>query len=179
METRQFSEKLNENLKDMVWSYNLDSKGEVVRFRNMETDSIDEEQFLESLEEEGSERTIKGEGDLFYKFVRKEGKIQLSLVRGDKRVGKKTEVEDQEALRLFRENKQGSKQGVLENLSSLFKIDGQKQSKELVPNNISIKVERIENIKSREGNTLDSVEIKGNNFTVELREDGGCSISFI
>lgn len=179
METEKLSEKLNENLKDMIWSYSLDSKGEVVRFRNMETDSVDEEQFLESLEEEGSERTIKGEGDLFYKFVRKDGKIQLNLFHGDKRVGEKTEIEDQEALRLFRENKQSSEHGVFENLFSLFKIGEQKQSKEIVPNNISIKFDRIENIKSREGNVLNSVEIKGNNFTIELREDGGCSISFI
>lgn len=169
---------MDENLKDMPWTYTLGAEEKVVQFSNVEAESVDEEEFLEGLKEEGSKQTIEGKGKLTYNIARLDGKLQLSLfLDEDKRVEDRKEIEEQEALRIFRESKESRGSGGLSDLFNLFR--GKKLPKELVTNNITVEFDRIENIALREDNRYNSLEISGEGLRIELKEDGGCSIQFL
>lgn len=179
MEKELLRKKLDENLEDMPWTYTILVGEGVVKLNNIEAESLGEEEFLENLKEEGSECVIDGRGSLTYKIMRLDGKLHLSLFRDESNVvGDRKEIKEREALRIFRETKQSRESGGLENLLGLFR-GGRRPPKELVPNDISLKFDRIKNIALEEDEKFDTLEMDGEGFKVELREDGGCSVLFL
>lgn len=168
---------LDEKLEGMSWSYTFEAGEKVVLFRNVETESRTEKQFLDSLKAEGSERMIDGSGEVSTKIERLDGKLRLTLFHGDNVVEEGEEIKEREALRIFRESKKESNSRGLGGLFDFFR-GGNEPSKELVPNSISVEFDRIEDLELKDDGDIDSLELIGTGFKIEFREDGGCSIRF-
>ncbi|KXB06188.1 hypothetical protein AKJ52_02460 [candidate division MSBL1 archaeon SCGC-AAA382C18] len=180
MKREQLRKNLSKKLKNLPWGYTLGTEEETIQFSNVKTESLDEKEFLKSLDEEGSEQIIEGTGELTYKFARVDGKLQLSLsLDEDKVVKDGEEVEEKEALRIFRESKKGKESRGLGDLFNFFKRGSDEPPKEFVPNEISVECDRIANIALKDNDGFKSLEITGEGFKLELRGDGGCSILFL
>lgn len=178
MELESVKEELDKYLREFYWTYIID-EGSSVRFNNVRVESLEERRFIRSLKQDGSEYVFKGRGDLDYRVAREDGKLWLSGFANDKMVGDRREIGEGEAVRVFRNRKEGGMLGGVVDMIEVIGGQSREIQKELAPNELRVRIDEIRDIGMKYDEEVEFLQINGERFTIELSRDGGCRIKFL
>lgn len=174
MEKDKAKEIFQEKLKDFSWRFKFLEGGMVLELTNAEVRSPEERLFLEDLEEDGSERLVKGSGRISYLFSRKDGNLYACLTDPEGNTEEERKISEKEALRIFREG--GGERGGLRGLLNIF--EGREKKKEPISNNIKIETDLINevNFESSQNSRHDFLNVVCESYIIKLRSDGGVTL---
>ncbi len=165
LDKENLDRKLAEYLKKMPWTYSFHESEGTVNFSNVATKTNTEEQFLESMKEDGAKQVFAGRGQFSYAISRARGKLFLGLVdKSGKAVEGPKEIDERTALEVFRESEKK-----MRSLGSLIGLGKQR----VAPNHVVLDYRSISRVDLRTVDKGRLVEIAGKGFRVELRHDGG------
>lgn len=177
MEKESLQRELDNHLREFFWTYIFEEDGESVQFINAKIGSMEERSFLRSLREDGSEYVFTGKGKVNYKISRNESNLWLTgMVNGEK-VEDKQQIEEREAVQVFREKKGGGESGILGDIFEFLGRDKKEVKKRLVPNNLDIRIDQIDGISMNREGKVDFLKLTGEGFSIELKRNGGLRVS--
>lgn len=173
LDKEKAEKKLSEKLEDIPWNYTI-TDGGVVKIGSAIATSTSEREFLQSLKREGTEESVAEDNRVSFLISRKNGKLWLNSIReGKGEMGEPHEITENEALKIFREEK-NEESGILDYINP-FKDTSKKEAPS---NQVEIKVEAIESIETRESeDELRSIKIVSEDFIVDLGVDGTSEMS--